>query len=111
MVATIIWSAPDWLKIVAAGISLVLLATLMWAYLQTASSAAVRFCAGAFKAVGILLLVLCLLEPLFSGTRPRTGANVFVVLADNSQSLQLHDPGVKESRGERLREQLAEKTD
>ena len=34
-----------------------------------------------------------LVEPLLTGTRPRKGANAFVVLADNSQSLLINDDG------------------
>ena len=34
-----------------------------------------------------------LLEPLLSGARPRRGANAFAVVADDSQSLQVHDGG------------------
>ncbi len=53
----------------------------------------VRVLAGALKATGIAVLALCLLEPLFSGTCARPGANLFVVLADNSQSMTLKDRG------------------
>ena len=47
--------------------------------------------AARLKAARRPLLCLCLLEPLFSGTRARPGANQFVVLADNSQSMTLQD--------------------
>ena len=46
-----------------------------------------RVLASAVKLVGILILALCLLEPLLSSNRARPGANLFVVLADNSQSI------------------------
>ena len=54
-------------------------------------------------------LALCLIEPLFSGVRPRPQANRFVILADNSQSLTLRNDG-KQSRGEQLRDWLQPKT-
>ena len=50
---------------------------------------------------------MCLLEPLWVSQRARPGANVFAVIADNSQSLQVTDAGQRSSRGELLREQLA----
>ena len=54
------------------------------------------------KTVGIVLLALCLVEPLLSRTRPRPGENLFAVLVDNSQSLAIRDSGSWQSRGEVL---------
>ena len=48
-------------------------------------------CAGsasALKAAALAALALCLLEPLWFGEHVRPGANLFAVMADNSQSLQ-----------------------
>src|SRR5436189_6474805 len=87
---TLVWGAPGWLAIAATGAAL-LLALLVWGYWRTGPSRGVRVLAGCLKAAGILVLALCLLEPLFSGTRARPGANQFVVLADNSQSMTLRD--------------------
>ena len=36
-----------------------------------------------------------LLDPLLTGTRPRRGANAFVILADNSQSLRIRDDNAR----------------
>ncbi len=47
-----------------------------------------------------------MLEPLWVSQRARPGANVFALIADNSQSLQVKDDGQTHSRGELLREQL-----
>ena len=41
--------------------------------------------------MGFTALAISLLEPLLTGSRPRRGANAFVILADNSQSLQIRD--------------------
>lgn len=38
------------------------------------------------RIVGWLLLAVCLMNPLWSSSRPRSGANVVAVLADNSRS-------------------------
>jgi hypothetical protein len=59
---------------------------------------------------GIALLAICLVEPLFTGTRPRPGSNLLLVVADNSRSLQLADRGRRESRGQIFQAHLAEKS-
>src|SRR5205814_7041171 len=47
---------------------------------------------------------VCLLDPLWSGQRARPGANLFVVMADNSQGMQIKDRDETRSRGELLRD-------
>ena len=64
--------------------------------------------AALLKAAGIVLLAALLVEPLFTGVRPKPGNNLFLVLADNSKSLQLADRGHRESRGAAMKERLAE---
>jgi len=54
------------------------------------------------KFLGVATLALCLLEPLWSGQRARPGANLFAIVADNSQGLQIKDNGETRSRGESL---------
>ena len=58
------------------------------------------------KALGFTALALSLLEPLLTGSRPRRGANAFVILADNSQSLLIRDDETARTRGEWLRDLL-----
>lgn len=58
------------------------------------------------KAVGLALLVSILLEPTWTTTRPREGANLFAVVADNSMGLQLRDSGQNKLRSEILRDAL-----
>jgi hypothetical protein len=106
--STLIWGAADWLAI-AATIAAVLLLILLWGYWRAGAARRVRVLAGTLKAIGILILVSCLLEPLISGTRARPGANVFVLLADNSQSMTLRDQKTQRTRGEELKA-LAPKT-
>ena len=50
----------------------------------------------------LLLLTACLLDPLWSGQRARPGANLFAVVADNSQGMQIRDRGDLRSRGDLL---------
>jgi uncharacterized membrane protein len=62
-----------------------------------------RLVAPLCKVLGLLLLAICALEPLLSGQRASPGANLFLVLADNSQSLTIKDPGSTKTRGEQLK--------
>src|SRR6476619_5741060 len=98
----LVWGATNWLP-VAAALAGVLLALLVAGYWRSGATPALRWIAGGLKAVGILILALCLLEPLFSGHRARPGANQFVVLADNSQSMTLKDALNHQSRGDQLK--------
>ena len=99
---TLVWAAANWLA-VASGFAALLLLLLVWSYSRGVISPRVRMLAAGLKALGVLVLAACLLEPLFSGTRARPGANLFVVLADNSQSMALRDRGQRRTRGEELK--------
>ena len=98
--ATLVWGATHWLLAVALTGAMTV-ALLAWGYWRTGDNLrpGLRVLSAGLKAVGIMLLAMCLLEPMFSGTRARPGANLFVVLADNSQSMALKDRGADESRG------------
>jgi uncharacterized membrane protein len=56
----------------------------------------------ALKLTGLALLALCLLEPGWTTRHAKPGANLFVVLADNSRGMTLHDRGSSRSRGQVL---------
>ena len=58
------------------------------------------------KALGFAALAISLLEPLLTGSRPRRGANAFVILADNSQSLLIRDDETTRTRGDWVRDRL-----
>ncbi len=105
--ATLILGSPAWLG-PAAVAAVAAIAVLLWSYVRSPGSPVVRSLAAALKATGIFLILLCLIEPLFSGRRPRPGANLFVVIADDSQSMQIHDPGARQSRSEELQGSFAE---
>ena len=98
--------ARDWVWPAVALGSVALLAVLV-AYAHSPANKMVRVLAATLKIIGLLLLVLCLLEPLWSDKRPKAGANLVVVLADNSQSLQVRDPSAQSSRAEQVRRWLA----
>jgi uncharacterized membrane protein len=58
------------------------------------------------KALGFAALSIILLEPLLTGSKPRRGANAFVILADNSQSLQIRDGETAHTSGDWMRDLL-----
>lgn len=106
LLAALTFSGSGWLwpATIAAAVAL---AVLTWSYLSTSSvPGRLRGLAAALKALGVALLAFCLLEPLWSGQRVRPGANLFVVLADNSQGLQVKDRGESRSRGQVLEQLL-----
>jgi hypothetical protein len=79
---------------------------LVWTYRRSPRIGAAERIAFVAKLLGVLILALCLIEPLWSGRRAESGANLFVVIADNSAGMNVRDPGVDRSRGEILRDAL-----
>ncbi|HMJ88186.1 MAG TPA: hypothetical protein VK530_00135, partial [Candidatus Acidoferrum sp.] len=104
--AAVSFSGTDWLwpMVIAA---VVALALVILSYLRSSATGAVRSVCLVLKLLGIAALVVCLLEPMWNRSRPKPGANVFVVLADNSQGMQIKDRGAAKSRGEELKDLLA----
>ena len=105
MIESALWGAPEW---AAAAVGLFVLGAmaLVWSYWRSPSTNGAGVLAGMLKIVGLGLLALFLVEPMLRGTRPRTGANLFVVAVDNSQSLTIHDAQQETSRGEELQAAL-----
>jgi uncharacterized membrane protein len=90
MMASVVFGSPEWL-IPSAILSGFLAILIVWNYRRSQGPRWVKFTCAGLKLLGIVALGLCLLEPLLTGTRPQPGANVFVVLVDNSQSMQVRD--------------------
>jgi hypothetical protein len=103
---SLIWGSPRWLTgaLILLAVSL---AMLLWSYARARASRSVRVACAILKAVGFAALILSLVEPLLTGSRLRRGANAFVVLADNSQSLKIKDDQTSRTRGEWVRDLLA----
>ncbi len=101
----IVFSARTWLIPVLV-LVVALAGALVWAGRRGAAGPKVRLGCGLLKLAGVLALALCLLDPMLVGQRARPGANLFALLADNSQSLQIKDVGQPQSRGEMLRAEL-----
>jgi len=101
LLATLFISGRDWLvpAVVLLGVASVFL---IWSYQRGPASGMLRIGCALLKLVGILALLACLLDPLWSGQRARPGANFFAIVADNSQGMQIKDRGESRSRGEFL---------
>jgi uncharacterized membrane protein len=104
-IATIIFSGGHWLLPALAALAILAVAV-VWSGRRSVMERRVRIGCGLLKVAGISALALCLLEPLWVGQRAKPGANFFAVIADNSQSLQVKDPGESKTRGEILRQTL-----
>lgn len=94
------WLWPGAMLLIAAAVAL------LWTSWRVGGVLWVRILCGTLKFTGIAALILCLLGPVWVSPRARPGANVFAVLADNSQSLQVRDPGSHGSRGALLQQEL-----
>src|SRR3954447_10270851 len=104
LLGTLVFASRNWLWLAAGLLGLAGL-LLAWSYRGTPRGP-VRWLCVALKLLGLTALALCLLEPLWSGQRARPGANLFALVADNSQGLQIKDRGESRSRGEILRDIL-----
>ena len=93
--------APRWI-LPAAGVAVALLLLVVGVYWRSPARTPIRFCAALLKLMAIAALIICLLEPLRSGQRPRSHANVVALVVDNSQSMRIKDPAARTSRHERL---------
>ena len=103
--ATLIISGQDWIAPVAVFL-LVATVLVVWGYRRETAQGPLRVICAGLKLLGLLTLGLVLLEPLWSGERARPGANMFAILADNSQGMQIKDHGASQRRGEELRNLL-----
>jgi uncharacterized membrane protein len=99
------WGAPEW-STAAVALLAVAAAAVAWSYWRSGATGAVRATAAALKITGLAAIALCLVDPLLSGMRPRRGANIFAIVVDDSQSLQIHDAGSSANRGERVQRML-----
>lgn len=88
LVATLVIGAPNWV-IPAIGTTCLITVVVLWSYVRAPTAGWIRITASTLKILAVLALAICLLEPLFSGTRPRPGANAFAVVVDNSESMNV----------------------
>ncbi|MFN3150233.1 glutamine amidotransferase [Bremerella sp.] len=100
-----VWAAQEWI-VPACAIGVVLFALILWAYSSIQAPLIIKLVCAATKTLAVLLLAALLVEPMRSETKPVPGANLFVVLADTSQSLLVVDPGESDTRADQLKKQL-----
>ncbi len=110
LIGALMWGSPTWL-VPGCVIALVLLGLVVWSYARATIRLSPKLIAGSFKIVAVVALAACLLEPMFSGTRPRPGANLFVLVADDSRSMRIRDAEGEQTRGDRLQQALAADSD
>lgn len=95
----IVVSSPQWLPGILGGFAVFLL-ILAWTYRGTGMSVGRGLLCILLKGLAVALLLLCLLEPQLTRQKPEAGANYFSILADNSQSMSIFDPGLNQTRAE-----------
>ncbi len=100
--ASITLPTNSWIWL-AAGFLGVLFVSLIWTYSRARIIRPGNKAAFILKLLGILILMFCLLEPLWSGKRAKPGANLFTVAADNSSGMNIIDKGTDKPRSEMLR--------
>jgi uncharacterized membrane protein len=100
------WGSREWMTGVILLWAIASVAVL-WSYARAQAPLSIRLGAAIVKGLGITLLLLILLDPILTGKRARPHANAFVVLADNSQSLLIHDDRSDQTRGDWMRDLLA----
>ena len=86
----------------AGAAAVVTLARLAWTYHRVPGRDKWHRIAFTLKLLGVLLLALCLIEPLYGSRRAKSGANLFLVVADNSAGLNIRDRGSDRTRGQIL---------
>ncbi|MBD3674910.1 MAG: hypothetical protein HUJ26_15440 [Planctomycetaceae bacterium] len=105
-----LWAARNWIvpaSLLGGGVFFLVI----WAYRQAEVPRWLKISCALCKTVAVLLLAAILVEPMRSESKPTPGANLFAVLADRSQSLQLVDPGESSSRAELLKKRLNREAD
>lgn len=104
--ATIVISGREWV-LPAAAFLVVAILLLAWTYLRARADRKLRTACAFLKLLGLAALLACLLDPLWSSQRARPGANFLAILADNSQGMNIKDPGETGTRGAALTNLLA----
>ncbi len=111
LLGSIIIPASPWAWAAVLGLVTVVV-LLFWSYRRSPELGAIHKIAFCLRLLGVLALGLCLVEPLWSGKRAKSGANLFLVVADNSSGMNVLDRDGSRSRGQILQAVLqADKAD
>ena len=80
----LVWGAPQWF--VPTSVVLIVVAlVVVWGYFVRWVPTWVRVLGIALKLAAVVLLAICLLQPMRSGTRPEPMSNVLAILVDVGQ--------------------------
>ena len=99
------WNALHW-WLPALIAALLAITVVFWSNLSRQINPRRGLARSALKTTAIVLLVLCLLEPVSQFEQAKPGANSLIVMADASQSLDIKDVGQTESRAQQLSQLL-----
>lgn len=107
MLASLTIAAREWIwpavGIFGAGVLLAL-----FSYWRSPGAASTRTAAFFLRTLGLAALAVCLVEPRWTESQPRPGANTFAIVADNSQGMKIQDNGAAQSRSAQLHGLVAE---
>ncbi|MDB6172158.1 MAG: putative rane protein [Chthoniobacteraceae bacterium] len=98
---SIFLAGRDWLW-PATGAFAIALGFIIWGAVRTAAPPMLKLGGALLKLLGMTALLICLLEPMWSGQRAKPGANLIAIVADNSLSMKLRGRGDQEMRGDAL---------
>src|SRR4051794_33263017 len=106
MLASLTIGAREWvwpaILVFAVGAGLAL-----WGYARVNAAASTRWAGLLLRVVGLAALAACLVDPMWTDTQPRPGANTFAIVADNSQGMEIKDQGAAKTRGAELLDLVA----
>lgn len=105
MTDTLYFSGEEWL-LPLGGTFVITLAIILWAYHKAPVDGKIRRICIGLKIVGVLLLLLCLIEPMTTTERVKPGGNLLALVADTSEGLNLTDAGDTRSRATHLQDAL-----
>jgi uncharacterized membrane protein len=88
----------------AGGLFLAGMTVSIWSYRRVANRNAAYKIGWGLKLLAIVILLLCLMEPLWLGKIAKPGENYFIILADNSASMNVQENDNAKNRGQIVRE-------
>jgi uncharacterized membrane protein len=80
----------------------------LWGYARVNASRSTRLTGLALRIIGLAALASCLVDPMWTASQPRPGANTFAIVADNSQGMEIQDRGETKTRAAQLRDLVAQ---
>ncbi len=97
----LVWGAPQWF-VPSIVIALVVAALVIWSYSIRRVQGWVRLVGTSLKIAAVLLLAICLLQPMRSGSRPEPMSNVLAIVTDTSASMNVAAKTGGNSRAENV---------